>query len=279
MRRGKRLVGPPDAETTRPIPDMVKEAVFNLLRGHCEGATVFDGFAGTGSIGLEAVSRGAERVVCVERDRKIAGVLKRNIDNLGFGDRVTLVVGDVLASSTLSKCPAALNLIFFDPPYPLVRDPEGWRRVTQQFARLIRRLEPDGFAVIRTPHPFVFLPEEEQEPDPRGDRGRAGHRRGTGSVKRHETRSDVPEPDEDEPGETIRIDLDEAGDEGLSRLDEFEAALAAGAGAPAPPPKPIDADLEIDAAEGPETHTYGSTAVHLYMRALDPGHDNAGGEA
>ena len=67
----RKLQGPPDDTTTRPIPDMVKEALFNILRGHPEDGAVLDCFAGTGSIGLEALSRGAPRCVFVERDKKI----------------------------------------------------------------------------------------------------------------------------------------------------------------------------------------------------------------
>src|ERR1044071_7748596 len=94
--RSRRLITPRDDSTTRPIPDRVKVSLFGLLRGHCEGATVFDGFAGTGAIGLEAVSRGAASCVFVEKDRAAAAMLRQNIDSLGASDRCELFIGDAL---------------------------------------------------------------------------------------------------------------------------------------------------------------------------------------
>ena len=157
----RRLVTPGDAETTRPIPDLVKGAVFNLLRGHCEGAVVFDGFAGTGAIGLEAVSRGAVKLVAVEKDRKIAGILRRNIEHLGVEDRVELLNADALSPVTAGRCPEGVNLVFLDPPYPMIRERAGWDRVRAQMGRLIARMADDGFLVVRTPWPHVF--EEARE--------------------------------------------------------------------------------------------------------------------
>src|ERR1051326_7140833 len=94
--RSRRLHTPPDDSITRPIPDRVKESLFGLMRGHCEGANVFDGFAGTGAIGLEAISRGAARCVFVEKDRDAAAMLRQNIDSLGAAERSELIIGDAL---------------------------------------------------------------------------------------------------------------------------------------------------------------------------------------
>src|SRR5215475_7819068 len=94
--RSRRLLTPKDDAVTRPIPDRVKESLFGLLRGHCEGAQVFDGFAGTGALGLEAISRGAGRCVFVEKDKGAAELLRRNIEALGAGDRCELILGDAL---------------------------------------------------------------------------------------------------------------------------------------------------------------------------------------
>lgn len=221
--RGMRLTGPPDSETTRPIPDRVKESLFNLLRGHYEGARVVDLFAGTGSIGLEAASRGAERVLMVERDRRIAGVLEKNLDRMGRPSSCEVFVGDALGALVAMRCPGAITLLFADPPYALVREAEGWSRVRSQMSRLIGKMSPEGFAVLRTPWPFV-------------------HR--------------VARPVGAAPS-TVVINLDEDGDEAI---DEFEAQLGVGSASV------VGVDLSIEGAEGPETHAYGSTAVHLYMR-------------
>lgn len=161
--RSRKLRAPADALTTRPIPDRVKESVFGLLRGHFEGARVVDCFAGTGSIGLEAISRGAEHCVFIEKDKRAAELLETNIRTLGCEDRCTVVRGDALGPAVLTRIAAmgGVDLIFMDPPYPLVRDPGpefggegGWLRVRSQFERLVAVLSDKGFAVLRTPWPF-----------------------------------------------------------------------------------------------------------------------------
>ena len=153
--KSKKLISPPGDEKTRPLPDRVKLAVFNILRGHVEGEAVFDGFSGSGAIGLECASRGASRVVMVEQDKKIAGVVRQNIEMLGASPPCELVVGDALGSIALSRCPDPVHLVFLDPPYKLVREKAGWNSVRAQAAKLIGRLDDKGFAVIRTPWPFV----------------------------------------------------------------------------------------------------------------------------
>lgn len=148
------LESPPDDAPSRPMPDRVKEALCNILRGHFEGATVFEAFAGVGTMGLEAASRGAARVVMVEKDKRVAAALRRNIDALAIAERCEVVVGDALGAGALARCPAPVHLIFFDPPYALMREPERRRRVLEQFARAGARLDPEGFAILRAPWPL-----------------------------------------------------------------------------------------------------------------------------
>ena len=112
--KGRRVISPPDESTTRPIPDRVKSSVFQILRGHFEGEAVFDGFAGTGAIGLEAASLGASRVVMVERDKRVAMVCEKNVETLGIGDRCEVVRGDALGPIAL----ALLNVAGL--PWPIV---------------------------------------------------------------------------------------------------------------------------------------------------------------
>lgn len=113
--RGRRIVTPPGA-TTRPTTDKVREAIFNSLAsmGMVEGAIVVDLYAGSGAMGIEALSRGAARCTFVERDRDALLALRENIAGLGIADRSCVVTSDVLA-----WVPGArdIDLAIVDPPY------------------------------------------------------------------------------------------------------------------------------------------------------------------
>ncbi|MDX2131159.1 MAG: RsmD family RNA methyltransferase [Planctomycetota bacterium] len=259
--RHRSLATPPDAEVTRPIPDRVKESLFSLLRGHFEGATVFDAFAGVGTIGLECLSRGAARVVMVEQDRRIAEFLRRNVESLGVQDRCDVVVGDALGTGSLARAPRPLHLAFFDPPFPLVREPVGFARVVAQVARAAALLTDDGFVVLRTPWPFVH---EAGAPQPTAVASPAPRRKNEprNAWKRDLRRAErgvVPRALPESIG-----DVEPAGDGDPSIGGEVSGDDAAGA---APTGGPVTPDLRIPGATGPETHVYRSMAVHLYMRA------------
>ncbi len=102
--------------TTRPITDRAKESVFNMLeslRGVLD-ATVVDLYAGSGSFGIECLSRGAAAVTFVERRPDAIAAIRANLDALGYGDRATVEQGPV--SSLLGSLPA-VDLAFCDPPY------------------------------------------------------------------------------------------------------------------------------------------------------------------
>jgi len=112
--RGRALAAPPGGGT-RPTADRVREALFSMLAsrlGSFEGLQVLDAFAGTGALGLEALSRGAARATFVEPDRAALGALRANIAKLG-GD-ATVVAQRV---ETLGRAPAPHHLAFLDPPY------------------------------------------------------------------------------------------------------------------------------------------------------------------
>lgn len=148
------LEGPPDAATTRPITARVKESVFNLLRGWFEDAVVLDLFAGVGTIGLEAVSRGASEVVMVEQDRRIAAILRFNVEELGCRDRATIVQADALGPAALAQAPRDCDLVFLDPPYAIWRD-EGIRpRILDLAVRCRDVMKSQSFLVLRTPEDF-----------------------------------------------------------------------------------------------------------------------------
>jgi len=264
--RHRKLLSPPDGASTRPIPDRVKESLFNLLRGHFEDAMVFDAFSGTGSIGLEAVSRGAKLVVMVEKDRKVAETLYKNAASLGVLPRVEIVTGDALGLGSLARCPRPLNLAFFDPPYDFVRDRAGYQRVRAQFAQVVQRLTPEGFACLRTPWPFKH--QEEVEPtaadvlraaelSEQADRPRRKPMKKRGrnfmrEIEEMEVSGHAPDP--------FEVEIEDVDEEAEDRSAEQAETLLT------PKAKFFDVDLSIHGAIGPETHEYGSTAVHIYMR-------------
>jgi 16S rRNA (guanine966-N2)-methyltransferase len=113
--RGRRIRAP-EGRGTRPMTDRAREATFNMVAslGGVAGWRVLDLYAGSGSLGLEALSRGASHVTFVEADRRAAATLSRNLAELGFADRASVVVAPVLAVvSTLGPA----RLAFCDPPY------------------------------------------------------------------------------------------------------------------------------------------------------------------
>lgn len=114
-RRGARLLAPSGAEV-RPTSDRVKEAIFNLVR-EIRGARVLDAYAGTGALGLEALSRGADEVVLVERDARTAELARRNVDKVGLqGARV--VTGTIESHLRREAASARrYDLVLVDPPY------------------------------------------------------------------------------------------------------------------------------------------------------------------
>lgn len=112
--RGRTLQAPPGT-STRPTTDKVREAVFNALESMnvVDGALVADLYAGTGALGIEALSRGAERVTFVETDRAALRALKENIAVLGIRDRSQVVASPVRGVATSLD----VDLVFADPPY------------------------------------------------------------------------------------------------------------------------------------------------------------------
>lgn len=124
--RGRRLKAPRGLRT-RPTAAKIREAIFNILGPPPEGA-VLDLFAGTGALGLEALSRGARKVVFVERDRNALTVLRQNLRELGFENRSTVIAADVgtgirrLAASISSDdrfSEDRFSWVFMDPPYAI----------------------------------------------------------------------------------------------------------------------------------------------------------------
>lgn len=112
--RGRRLAFP-EAGGLRPTGDRVRETVFNWLRDDVAGARVLDAFAGSGALGLEALSRGAVSATFVERSGPVAAALTDNLVTLGATDRARVVRADALR--WLSGAATPFDLVFLDPPF------------------------------------------------------------------------------------------------------------------------------------------------------------------
>ncbi|MGY8754041.1 MAG: 16S rRNA (guanine(966)-N(2))-methyltransferase RsmD, partial [Phycisphaerales bacterium] len=120
--KSRRLKTPRDNETTRPWTGRARESVFNQLRGHINEGIVLDLFAGVGTMGLEAASRGAKEVVLVEQDRKIFAMLENNIATLDCKDTAIALQSDALSSIPLLRVQRPVDVIFIDPPYAMMID-------------------------------------------------------------------------------------------------------------------------------------------------------------
>jgi 16S rRNA (guanine(966)-N(2))-methyltransferase RsmD len=120
--RGRRLRAPRGAQT-RPTAAKVREAIFNIL-GPPHAAAVLDLYAGTGALGIEALSRGASKAVFVEREHQALVTLRRNLKELGLDERATVIGADVGAAlRRLGTGTERFSWVFLDPPY--AKETEG----------------------------------------------------------------------------------------------------------------------------------------------------------
>jgi 16S rRNA (guanine966-N2)-methyltransferase len=113
--KGRKLVAVP-GKGTRPITDRVKSALFSILGPDIEGATFLDLFAGTGSVGLEALSRGAGHVVFVDRARKAIETIRRNVETIGLLDRAEVLYEDAFRYLRQAPADEAFDYIYVAPP-------------------------------------------------------------------------------------------------------------------------------------------------------------------
>lgn len=117
MSKGRKLVTPKSL-SLRPTSDRVKESIFNILSEEIEGGVVLDLFAGTGNLGIEALSRGAKNVIFVEKGRHALGLIQRNLAQLRLEERSeVLPIDTIRAIRILKQRGKTFDVIFMDPPY------------------------------------------------------------------------------------------------------------------------------------------------------------------
>lgn len=144
--RGRKLEAPP-SDTTRPITDRAKQSLFDVLTPWIAGARVADVFSGTGSMGLECLSRGAAHASFFEADRGALAALKRNVESLRVADRSQIFAGDLFKLLPPAFAPGSLSIIFLDPPYRfLTEKPESLQALAPALASA---LEPEGLVSFR----------------------------------------------------------------------------------------------------------------------------------
>jgi 16S rRNA (guanine(966)-N(2))-methyltransferase RsmD len=140
-----------DAPGLRPTPDRVRETLFNWLGQDLSGWRCLDAFAGSGALGFEAASRGADQVVLLERDRRLAAKLDEAKLRL---KAETLRVEPVDAMSWMARCaPDAFELVFLDPPFDAAL-------VAPALAAAARIVVPQGFVYVEAGEPLVAEPLE-----------------------------------------------------------------------------------------------------------------------
>ncbi|MCR4434231.1 MAG: 16S rRNA (guanine(966)-N(2))-methyltransferase RsmD [Clostridiales bacterium] len=105
-------------DTTRPTSDRVKESLFNILAGRLKDADVLDIYAGTGNLGIEALSRGAGTAVFVDKSRECTDIIKDNLVHTKLVEKATVITADVdTALTRLAQSGKQFDLVFADPPY------------------------------------------------------------------------------------------------------------------------------------------------------------------
>jgi len=137
--KGRRLESP-TWDGLRPTSDKLRETLFNVLAPRIGGARVLDGYAGTGALGIEALSRGAAHVTFVERDRRACALIRHNLDRCGIVDGYAIIQTTVLQAIERLRGEPAFDVILFDPPYATdIQD------ALQHVGEIVK---PDGVVVL-----------------------------------------------------------------------------------------------------------------------------------
>ena len=153
----RRVLSFPDVPGLRPTPDRVRETVFNWLGQKLDGLSCLDAFAGSGALGFEARSRGAARVVMLERDRQASAALQKNVQMLSMSG-VEVISADALRylAQAGEKTGELFDVIFLDPPFALNLMDEALNVAATRlrtggriYAEAAKPLAPQGFVVLR----------------------------------------------------------------------------------------------------------------------------------
>jgi 16S rRNA (guanine(966)-N(2))-methyltransferase RsmD len=139
--RGVPLRAPRD-RATRPVTDRVKETLFGILGERVPGARVVDLYAGSGALGVEALSRGADHATFVERGREALGTIRHNLERTGLAGGASVHGGDVARYLASVPTEAPFDLAFMDPPY-------AERDILAPLERLVPLLSPDARVVVK----------------------------------------------------------------------------------------------------------------------------------
>jgi 16S rRNA (guanine(966)-N(2))-methyltransferase RsmD len=115
--RSRRLKSLP-GNAMRPTPELLRQVLFNVLGGRIEGAVFVDAYAGTGAVGIEALSRGAAHAILIEKHRAAISLIRENLHSLSIEDRATVVPS--AAASVIARY--GRGIVFLDPPYELTRE-------------------------------------------------------------------------------------------------------------------------------------------------------------
>jgi 16S rRNA (guanine(966)-N(2))-methyltransferase RsmD len=141
MFKGRRLKSP-IWEGLRPTSDKLRETLFNILAARIEDARVLDGYAGTGAVGIEALSRGAAHVTFIESSRRAAALIEENLRLCGVKADYTIEVGDVVRGlRRFASTAATFDLVWLDPPYDITD-------VGEALESAARVLDPAGLIVL-----------------------------------------------------------------------------------------------------------------------------------
>jgi 16S rRNA (guanine966-N2)-methyltransferase len=178
-----RPIRAPSGMRTRPTADRVREALFSIL-GDLDGLRVLDCYAGSGALGLEALSRGAAAAVFVESGREACEVIGKNASGLGLSERCTLIRRELERSANALSAAGPFDLILADPPWPIALSAGP---LVADLAR--KQLRPDGRLVLGHPtkQPVTLLPElgfELQQTRHWGDSAMSFYQLGAGLLDR-----------------------------------------------------------------------------------------------
>jgi 16S rRNA (guanine(966)-N(2))-methyltransferase RsmD len=141
------------SERLRPAPQMVREALFSILGDAVPGRPFFDLFAGTGAVGLEALSRGARSVELIERDFRVAGEIERHVQLFQVGDRASVVRADVYRWAERWQAPVEPVTIFLGPPFQDFEHRPG--ALVQALADLQGKVAAGSVLVLQSEKTFV----------------------------------------------------------------------------------------------------------------------------